>query len=47
MAGHSFGGYLSGMYSSKYEKNLEKLILISPLGFRQATMEENDIAFEN
>jgi|NOAtaT_7_FD_contig_81_549811_length_1034_multi_2_in_0_out_0_1 abhydrolase domain-containing protein 5 len=41
LAGHSFGGYISGMYFKKYHEFVEKLILISPLGMRAGTEEEN------
>jgi pimeloyl-ACP methyl ester carboxylesterase len=32
LAGHSFGGYVSGLYATKYHYHLRKLLLISPLG---------------
>ncbi len=32
LAGHSFGGYVSGLYAVKYHYHLRKLLLISPLG---------------
>ena len=34
LAGHSFGGYVSGSYAAKYPKNIKKLILISSIGLR-------------
>ena len=33
LAGHSFGGYISGIYALKYHQHIRKLILISPIGF--------------
>lgn len=33
LVGHSFGGYLAGLYSSKYTQHVKKLICISPIGF--------------
>ena len=35
LAGHSLGGYLAAQYALKYPKNIESLILISPVGFPQ------------
>ena len=32
MCGHSLGGYVSSVYALKYENELEKLILLSPVG---------------
>lgn len=32
LVGHSYGGYWSGSYAVKYPKNLETLILLSPVG---------------
>lgn len=32
LIGHSFGGYICGMYASKYFFHVKKLILLSPLG---------------
>ncbi|CAG9326173.1 unnamed protein product [Blepharisma stoltei] len=32
LAGHSFGGYVSGCYAEKYPNRVEKLVLISPIG---------------
>lgn len=34
LAGHSFGGYIVGLYASKYPENLKKVILLSPIGVR-------------
>ena len=33
LAGHSFGGYISGMYAEKYPENIRKVLFISPIGF--------------
>lgn len=30
--GHSYGGYISGMYASKYPYDIIRLYLISPAG---------------
>ena len=35
LAGHSLGGYLAAQYALKYPKNIDSLILISPVGFPQ------------
>ena len=32
LAGHSFGGFLSGHYTLKYKKYVKKLLLLSPFG---------------
>jgi len=34
LIGHSFGGYIAGLYSEKYYKHIKKLILLSPIGIR-------------
>ncbi|KAJ2090998.1 hypothetical protein IW138_002192 [Coemansia sp. RSA 986] len=33
LCGHSFGGYMSTMYALKYPEHVEKLVLLSPIGF--------------
>eukprot|EP00352_Strombidinopsis_acuminata_P004258 CAMPEP_0176383714 /NCGR_PEP_ID=MMETSP0126-20121128/33732_1 /TAXON_ID=141414 ORGANISM="Strombidinopsis acuminatum, Strain SPMC142" /NCGR_SAMPLE_ID=MMETSP0126 /ASSEMBLY_ACC=CAM_ASM_000229 /LENGTH=71 /DNA_ID=CAMNT_0017748963 /DNA_START=331 /DNA_END=546 /DNA_ORIENTATION=- len=33
LAAHSYGGYLSSMYTLKYPQHIKKLFLISPVGF--------------
>ena len=33
LVGHSFGGYLSGLYASMYHQHIRKLLCISPIGF--------------
>lgn len=33
LIGHSFGGFLSGLYASQYPQHIKKLLLISPAGF--------------
>lgn len=35
LAGHSYGGYLSGMYASWKPEHIKKLMLLSPLGVKQ------------
>jgi cardiolipin-specific phospholipase len=32
LAGHSFGGYISGHYACKYPQNLKKVLMLSPAG---------------
>ena len=32
LAGHSFGGYVAGMYSTKYHRYVRKLLMLSPAG---------------
>jgi cardiolipin-specific phospholipase len=32
LAGHSFGGYVSGLYALKYPHHVKKLLMLSPLG---------------
>ncbi len=32
IAGHSFGGYIAGMYAAKYPERILNLHLISPIG---------------
>lgn len=34
LAGHSFGGYIAGLYTAKYPQNVIKLHLVSPIGCR-------------
>ncbi len=36
LIGHSFGGYISGNYATQYPQHIKKLILISPIGIRDA-----------
>eukprot|EP01135_Chromosphaera_perkinsii_P003532 Nk52_evm5s247 gene=Nk52_evmTU5s247 len=44
--GHSFGGYLSGLYALKYPDRVSKLVLLSPVGV-PAKSEEAKKKFEN
>ena len=32
LAGHSFGGYISGLYACKYPQHIKKLMMLSPAG---------------
>lgn len=32
LIGHSFGGYVSGLYATKYPHHVKKLLMLSPLG---------------
>ena len=34
LCGHSYGGYLSGTYASKYPQHIKKLVLLSPAGLK-------------
>ena len=36
IAAHSYGAYLFGTYASLYPQHIRKLILLSPLGVKQA-----------
>jgi len=40
LAGHSFGGYIAGLYTSKYPERVKKLLLVSPIGIRQTPVGE-------
>ena len=35
LVGHSYGGYLSGMYASWKPQHIKKLMLLSPVGVKQ------------
>lgn len=35
LAGHSFGGYISGLYALKYPENVKKLLMLSPIGMNK------------
>jgi len=32
LAGHSFGGYVSGLYAMRYPQHIKKLLMLSPVG---------------
>ena len=32
LIGHSFGGYVSGLYATRYPHHVKKLLMLSPLG---------------
>jgi pimeloyl-ACP methyl ester carboxylesterase len=32
LAAHSFGGYVCGLYASRYYKHIKKLLMLSPFG---------------
>ena len=34
LVGHSFGGYIAGLYTEKYSQHIKKLVLLSPIGLR-------------
>jgi len=44
LVGHSYGGYLTGTYSSMYPQHIKKLILLSPLGLK---FKPKDFKIEN
>ena len=46
LAGHSLGGYLSSVYALKYESEIIKLILLSPVGIpeKPANFDYNNVA---
>ncbi|CCE61252.1 hypothetical protein TPHA_0A01690 [Tetrapisispora phaffii CBS 4417] len=46
LVGHSFGGYLSYKYATKYPDSIEKLCLVSPLGMESNIYSINN-KFEN
>ena len=40
LSGHSFGGYIAGCYALKYQQNLKKLLLLSPIGYKPKAPQE-------
>ncbi len=32
LAGHSFGGFVCGLYAHRYPQNIRKLLMLSPVG---------------
>jgi cardiolipin-specific phospholipase len=42
LGGHSMGGYLSVAYAEKYPANVERLILLSPVGIPDAEINRDD-----
>lgn len=44
LCGHSFGGYIAGNYALKYQKNIRKLIMLSPIGVRPGDESEIDFS---
>ena len=45
LMGHSFGGYISGNYTSRFPQHVKKLLLVSPVGLRvsgAAQLDEQD-----
>ena len=41
LAGHSFGGYISGFYTLRHTQYVKKLLLLSPVGIRPGDPNEN------
>lgn len=35
LAGHSFGGYVCGLYTSKHHQNIKKLLMLSSIGIQK------------
>ena len=33
LVGHSFGGYIAGLYALAYKQHIRKVLFISPIGF--------------
>lgn len=33
LSGHSFGGYIAGMYTLAYPQHVKKLLALSPIGY--------------
>lgn len=44
LCGHSFGGYIAGNYALKYQTNIRKLIMLSPIGVRPGDESEIDFS---
>lgn len=40
MAGHSYGGYIVGLYARKYGRHIKKVLLLSPIGITFFTKEQ-------
>mgnify|MGYP002632868238 FL=1 len=40
LAGHSFGGYIAGLYCCAYPARVKKLLLCSPIGIRNPPLGE-------
>ena len=41
LSGHSFGGYLCGLYALKYPQHVKKLLLCSPIGVNVRSDKQN------
>jgi len=41
LLGHSFGGYMACQYAAKYQENIKRLYLVSPLGVSKITEDTN------
>ena len=37
LVGHSFGGYIATLYCEKYQKRVNRLVLLSPAGASEKT----------
>ncbi|EME28764.1 probable cardiolipin-specific deacylase, mitochondrial [Galdieria sulphuraria] len=44
LVGHSLGGYLSAVYASKYPENVERLVLLSPVGIPHAPEQQTSLS---
>ncbi len=49
LAGHSFGGFISGHYACRYPEKIKKLLMLSPFGVpkRHFTEDNFEEIFEN
>ena len=45
LLGHSFGGFIAGLYSIKHSESVKKLIFLSPVGvgFEKASISTNPL----
>ena len=46
LAGHSFGGYVSGCYAIRYSQHVTKLLLLSPAGVSERPSEVVEVDFD-
>lgn len=44
--GHSFGGYLAGMYAIKYPQHVNRIIMVSPAGFSKTSSFKERLSME-
>ena len=41
LAGHSYGGYVCGLYACRYEVHVKKLLMLSPVGVNPRPIDFN------